>query len=77
MPLSAVPGFATGQAEVGWALLGVAEPGLLTGLSGHGLGLLRLGLSDLVPPALPPRTPDPHPIHPGSEPRPRTTPDDL
>ncbi|MFF9587189.1 type 2 lanthipeptide synthetase LanM family protein [Streptomyces achromogenes] len=55
---------------------GVAEPGLLTGLSGHGLGLLRLGFPDLVPPALLLRTPDPGPTRPGSASEPRTTPQD-
>ncbi|MEU7053395.1 hypothetical protein, partial [Streptomyces eurythermus] len=45
---------------------GVAEPGLLTGLSGHGLGLLRLGFADLVPPALLLRTPDTDPSRPAS-----------
>ncbi|MFF5437650.1 type 2 lanthipeptide synthetase LanM [Streptomyces achromogenes] len=55
---------------------GVAEPGLLTGLSGHGLGLLRLGFPDLVPPALLLRTPDPGPARPGSASEPRTTPQD-
>ncbi|MFH9400569.1 type 2 lanthipeptide synthetase LanM [Streptomyces sp. NPDC017638] len=54
---------------------GVAEPGLLTGLSGHGLGLLRLGFADLVPPVLLLRTPDPGPSRPGSGARPPTTPD--
>ncbi|MEV8067231.1 type 2 lanthipeptide synthetase LanM family protein [Streptomyces sp. NPDC085995] len=38
---------------------GITAPGLLTGLAGHGLGLLRLGFADSVPPALLLRTPDP------------------
>ncbi|MFG2933347.1 type 2 lanthipeptide synthetase LanM family protein [Streptomyces achromogenes] len=59
------------------AVGGVAEPGLLTGLSGHGLGLLRLGFADLVPPALLLRTPDSDPSRPGSGAEPRTTPESL
>ncbi|MGW0413846.1 hypothetical protein ACWDZX_21585, partial [Streptomyces collinus] len=41
---------------------GITTPGLLTGLAGHGLGLLRLGFADLVPSALLLRTPDPEPV---------------
>ncbi|MEU8470404.1 type 2 lanthipeptide synthetase LanM family protein [Streptomyces sp. NPDC029006] len=41
---------------------GITAPGLLTGLAGHGLGLLRLGFADLVPPALLLRAPDPEPV---------------
>ncbi|MGA5647610.1 type 2 lanthipeptide synthetase LanM family protein [Streptomyces seoulensis] len=42
----------------------ITTPGLLTGLAGHGLGLLRLGFADLVPSALLLRTPDPEPVPP-------------
>ncbi|MFF5025547.1 type 2 lanthipeptide synthetase LanM family protein [Streptomyces collinus] len=43
---------------------GITPPGLLTGLAGHGLSLLRLGFADLVPSALLLRTPDPEPVPP-------------
>ncbi|MFF1407328.1 type 2 lanthipeptide synthetase LanM family protein [Streptomyces sp. NPDC058294] len=43
---------------------GITAPGLLTGLAGHGLGLLRLGFADLVPPAPLLRAQDPEPVPP-------------
>ncbi|MFB0617909.1 type 2 lanthipeptide synthetase LanM family protein [Streptomyces sp. AGS-58] len=52
----------------------ITAPGLLTGLAGHGLGLLRLGFADLVPPALLLRAPDSEPVPPRPGSRPRTAP---
>ncbi|MES9524948.1 type 2 lanthipeptide synthetase LanM family protein [Streptomyces capoamus] len=42
----------------------LTTPGLLTGLAGHGLGLLRLGFPGPVPPPLLLRVPDPEPVPP-------------